>query len=115
MLMSQKVTSPLTHAQTTRRKMERRRGASRRSSTTITMPLLFHQGMMTMTMKTRQKKKITVNQNYSFDYSRISYNSNAHLLSIPLGKRPHFDGEDYSFWSHKMCNHLFFSILAFGK
>jgi hypothetical protein len=48
-------------------------------------------------------KKKTVNQNYSFDYSRIPYNSNAHLLSIPLGKPPHFDGEDYS------------SILAYGK
>jgi hypothetical protein len=48
-----------------------------------------------------------VNQNYSLDYSRISYNSNAHLLSIPLGKPPHFDGEDYSFWSHKMRSHLF--------
>jgi hypothetical protein len=33
-------------------------------------------------------KKKTVNQNYSFDYSRISYNSNAHLLSISLGKPP---------------------------
>jgi hypothetical protein len=52
-------------------------------------------------------KKKTVNQNYSFDYSRIPYNSNVHLLSIPLGKPPHFDGEDYSFWSHKMCIHLF--------
>jgi hypothetical protein len=48
-----------------------------------------------------------VNQNYSFDYSRIPFNSNAHLLSIPLGKPPHFDGEDYSFWSHKMRSHLF--------
>jgi hypothetical protein len=47
-------------------------------------------------------KKKADNQNYSFDYSRIPYNSNAHLLSIPLGKPPHFDGEDYSFWSHKM-------------
>jgi hypothetical protein len=28
------------------------------------------------------------NQNYSFDYSGIPYNSNAHLLSIPLGKTP---------------------------
>jgi hypothetical protein len=44
-------------------------------------------------------KKRSVNQNYSFDYSRIPFNSNAHLLSIPLGKPPHFDGEDYSFWS----------------
>jgi hypothetical protein len=52
-------------------------------------------------------KKKSVNQNYSFDYSRISVNSNAHLLSIPLGKPPHFDGEDYSFWSLKMCSHLF--------
>jgi hypothetical protein len=52
-------------------------------------------------------KKKTVNQNYSFDYSRIPYNSNAHLLSIPLGKPLHFDGEDYSFWSHKMRSHLF--------
>jgi hypothetical protein len=52
-------------------------------------------------------KRKTVNQNYSFDYSRIPYNSNAHLLSIPLGKPLHFDGEDYSFWSHKMRSHLF--------
>jgi hypothetical protein len=52
-------------------------------------------------------KKKTDNQNYSFDYSRIPYSSNAHLLSIPLGKPPHFDGEDYSFWSHKMRSHLF--------
>jgi hypothetical protein len=42
-------------------------------------------------------KKKTVSQNYSFDYSCIPFNSNAHLLSIPLGKPPHFDGEDYSF------------------
>jgi hypothetical protein len=52
-------------------------------------------------------KKRTVNQNYSFDYSRMPYNLNAHLFSIPLGKPPHFDGDDYSFWSHKMRSHLF--------
>jgi hypothetical protein len=52
-------------------------------------------------------KRKTINQNYSFNYSCIPYNSNAHLLSIPLGKPPHFDGEDYSFWSHKMRSHLF--------
>jgi hypothetical protein len=52
-------------------------------------------------------KKKTVNQNYSFDYSCMPYNSNAHLLSIPLGKPLHIDGEDYSFWSHKMHSHLF--------
>jgi hypothetical protein len=60
-------------------------------------------------------KKKMVNQNYSFDYSRIPYNSNAHLLSIPLRKPPHFDGEDYSLWSHKMCITYFLSILVFGK
>jgi hypothetical protein len=53
------------------------------------------------------EKKKPVNSNFSFDYSRIPYNSNAHLLSIPLGKPPHFDGEDYAFWSHKMRSHLF--------
>jgi hypothetical protein len=52
-------------------------------------------------------KNKMVNQNYSFDYSHIPYNSNAHLLSIPLGKPSHFDGEDYSFLSHRMCSHLF--------
>src|SRR6187455_449059 len=52
-------------------------------------------------------KKKTVNSNFSFDYSRIPQSTNAHLLSIPLGKPPHFDGEDYGFWSHKMRSHLF--------
>jgi hypothetical protein len=42
-------------------------------------------------------KKKMVNQNYSSDYFRTPYNSNAHLLSIPLGKSPHFDGDDYYF------------------
>jgi hypothetical protein len=44
-------------------------------------------------------KKKAVKQNYSktsFNYSRITYNANAHFLSIALGKPPHFDGEDYS-------------------
>jgi hypothetical protein len=49
-----------------------------------------------------------VNINYLFDYSRIPYNSNAHLLSMLLGKPPHFDGEDYSVWSHIMRNNLFY-------
>jgi hypothetical protein len=54
-----------------------------------------------------EEKKKTVNSNFSFDYSHISQSSNAYLLSIPLGKPPHFDGEDYRFWSHKMRSHLF--------
>ena len=53
------------------------------------------------------KQRKPVNSNFSFDYSRIPHSSNSHLLSIPLGKPPHFDGEDYGFWSHKMRSHLF--------
>jgi hypothetical protein len=53
------------------------------------------------------EKRKTVNSNFSFDYSHIPQSTNAHLLSIPLGKPPHFDGEDYGFWSHKMRSHLF--------
>ena len=34
------------------------------------------------------EKNKTVNSNFSFDYSRIPQSSNAHLLSIPLGKPP---------------------------
>jgi hypothetical protein len=49
----------------------------------------------------------TVNSNFSFNYSRIPQSTNSHLLSIPLGKPAHFDGEDYGLWSHKMRSHLF--------
>jgi hypothetical protein len=28
------------------------------------------------------------------------------LLSVPLGKPPYFDGEDYCMWSDKMIHHL---------
>jgi hypothetical protein len=37
-------------------------------------------------------------------YPRIS--KHAPLLSIPLGKPPYFDGEDYCMWSDKMRHHL---------
>jgi hypothetical protein len=60
-------------------------------------------------------KKKTVNQNYSFDYSHISYNSNAHLLSIPLGK-PHTLMERITHFGVIKCVVIYFlSILAFGK
>jgi hypothetical protein len=60
-------------------------------------------------------KKKTVNQNYSFDYSRIPYNSNAHLLFIPLGKPPHFYGEITLFGVIRYVDIYFLFILAFGK
>jgi hypothetical protein len=37
-------------------------------------------------------------------YPRIS--KRAPLLSVPLGKLPYFDGEDYCMWSDKMRHHL---------
>jgi hypothetical protein len=37
-------------------------------------------------------------------YPRIS--KRALLLSVPLGKPPYFDGEDYCIWSDKMRHHL---------
>jgi hypothetical protein len=60
-------------------------------------------------------KKKTVNQNYSFDYSRIPYNSNAHLLSSPLGKPPHFDERTIRFGVIKCIFIYSLSILAYGK
>jgi hypothetical protein len=37
-------------------------------------------------------------------YPRIS--KRAPLLSVPLGKPPYFDGQDYCMWSDKMRHHL---------
>jgi hypothetical protein len=37
-------------------------------------------------------------------YPRIP--KHAPLLSVPLGKPPHFDGENYCMWSDKMRHHL---------
>jgi hypothetical protein len=37
-------------------------------------------------------------------YPRIS--KRAPLLFVPLGKPPHFDGDDYCMWSDKMRHHL---------
>jgi hypothetical protein len=37
-------------------------------------------------------------------YPRISMH--APLLSVPLGKPPYFDGEDYCLWSDKIRHHL---------
>jgi hypothetical protein len=37
-------------------------------------------------------------------YPRIP--KRAPLLSVPLGKPPYFDGEDYYMWSDKMRHHL---------
>jgi hypothetical protein len=59
------------------------------------------------TYSSKQKTVKTSFNRTPLNYSRISRSSNAQLLSIPLGKPPHFDGEDYLWWSHKMRSHLF--------
>jgi hypothetical protein len=55
---SQETTSPLTQARVTRKGMGRRRGASRRiSTTTVTLPPL-HQGMTTTKTLRRKRKRL---------------------------------------------------------
>jgi hypothetical protein len=60
-------------------------------------------------------KKKTVKQNYSFDYSGMPFNSNAHLLSIPLGKPPTLMEKTILSGVIKCIVIYFLSILASGK
>jgi hypothetical protein len=53
------------------------------------------------TSKRHERKKYS---KMPLHYPRIS--KCAPLLSIPLGKPPYFDGEDYCMWSDKMRHHL---------
>jgi hypothetical protein len=54
-----------------------------------------------VTSKHHERKKFS---KISLRYPRIS--KRTPLLSIPLGKPPVFDGEDYCMWSDKMRHHL---------
>jgi hypothetical protein len=54
-----------------------------------------------VTSKCHERKKFS---KIPLRYPRIS--KRAPLLSVPLGKPPVFDGEDYSMWSVKMKGHL---------
>ena len=60
-------------------------------------------------------KQKTVNSNFSFDYSRIPQSSNAHLLSIPLGKPPTLMERTTDFGVTKCVLTYFLSIQAFGR
>jgi hypothetical protein len=53
------------------------------------------------TSKRHERKKYS---KMPLRYPRIS--KRTPLLSVPLGKPPVFDGEDYSMWSDKMMHHL---------
>jgi hypothetical protein len=54
-----------------------------------------------VTSKRHERKKFS---KIPLRYPRIS--KRTPLLSIPLGKPPMFDGEDYNMWSDKMRHHL---------
>jgi hypothetical protein len=56
---------------------------------------------LSTTSKCHERKKYS---KMHLRYSRIS--KRAPLLSVPLGKPPYFDGEDYCMWSDKMRHHL---------
>ena len=54
-----------------------------------------------VTSKRHERKKYS---KMPLRYPRIS--KRTPLLSVPLGKPPFFDGEDYCMWSDKMRHHL---------
>jgi hypothetical protein len=104
-LTSQKATSPLTQARVTRKGMGIKRCALRKSSTTTATPALLHQGMTTTKTPHRKRKRlirITLLIVLAFLIIQILIYYLFHSVNPP-----HFDREDYCFWSHKMCSHLF--------
>jgi hypothetical protein len=58
-------------------------------------------GAESTTSKRRERKKYS---KMPLRYPHIP--KRAHLLSVPLGKPPYFDGEDYCMWSDNMRHHL---------
>jgi hypothetical protein len=64
-------------------------------------PSTFGSDALSVTSKRHERKKFI---NIPLHYPHIS--KCAPLLSVPLGKPPYFDGEDYCMWSDKMRHHL---------
>ena len=62
-----------------------------------------------ITSKRHERKKYS---KMPVRYPRIS--KRTPLLSVPLGKPPMFEGEDYSMWSDKMRHHLTSLTKAYG-
>jgi hypothetical protein len=58
-------------------------------------------GAQSITSRCQERKKYS---KMPLRYPRIT--KHAPLLSVPLGKPPYFDGEDYCMWSDKMRHHL---------
>jgi hypothetical protein len=64
-------------------------------------PSTFGSDVASVTSKCHERKKYS---KMPLRYPRIS--KRTPLLSVPLGKPPCFDGEDYCMWSDKMRHHL---------
>jgi hypothetical protein len=64
-------------------------------------PSTFGSDMASVTSKRHERRKYN---KMPLRYPRIS--KRAPLLSVPLGKPPYFDGEDYCMWSDKIRHHL---------
>ena len=64
-------------------------------------PSTSNSDMPSVTSKRHERKKFS---KIPLRYPRISKRNP--LLSVPLGKPPMFDGEDYNMWSDKMRHHL---------
>jgi hypothetical protein len=71
------------------------------SKTDSLSPSISSSDAASVTSKRHESKKYN---KMPLRYPRIS--KRAPLLSVPLGKPPYFDGEDYCMWSDKMRHHL---------
>jgi hypothetical protein len=69
--------------------------------TVSSSPSTSRSDVASVTSKRQERKKYS---KIPLRYPRIS--KRTPLLSVPLGKPPMFDGEDYNIWSDKMRHHL---------
>jgi hypothetical protein len=76
----------------------------KRSSTTTAMNPLLHQETTTMTILRQRKRRLIKTIPLIIPAFRTIQMP---IYFLFLLENPHFDGEDYSFWSHKMRSHLF--------
>ena len=111
--MSQEMTSPLTLAQVTRRRTGRRRGASRRSSTTTVMPHLLHQGTMTTMIPRLRKIRLIKTTPLIIPVFRITQMP---IYFLFLLENPHTLMEKTIHFGAIKCIVIYFLfILVFGK
>jgi hypothetical protein len=83
--------------------------------TDSSLPSTSGSDVASVTSQRHERKRFS---KISLRYPRIS--KRTPLLSVPLGKPPYFDGEDYCMWSDKMRHHLtsihasIWDIIEFG-